>query len=61
MKGFSFWKSKAIGDIAPLMGYGLRGFDSTLKNGEIKYSDPIHGKFYYLTLIGIAWVPRHFF
>lgn len=43
------------------MGYGLRGFDSILKNEDIKYTDPIKGKFYYLILIGIAWVPRHFF
>lgn len=31
-KSFALWKSKAIGDIAPLITYGPRGFSFNLKN-----------------------------
>ena len=30
VRGFGFWRERAIGDVAPLMGYGLRGFDTNL-------------------------------
>ena len=30
-KSFELWRSKAIGDIAPLMSYGPRGFDFSSK------------------------------
>jgi hypothetical protein len=60
-KGFRFWQSHAIGDIAPLMGYGQRAFDFEAKTAKWKYADQLKSKFYALTLIGMAWVPRHYF
>ena len=30
-KGFAVWRSKAVGDIGPLVSYGARGFNFNLK------------------------------
>ena len=55
------WQENAVGDVAPLMGYGQRSFDFSARSAKFTYSDQLKGKFFVLTLIGEAWVPRHYF
>ena len=41
LKSFEIWKKNAVGDIAPLMGYGHRAFDFNAKAAKFTYIDQL--------------------
>lgn len=47
VQSFQIWRTKAIGDIAPLMNYAPIDFNySFKKNQKFIYADPLNARFY---------------
>ena len=59
-KGFEEWKKNAVGDVGPLLGYGQRSFDFYSEEELFSNKDQRKSQFYQITLIGEAWVSRHY-
>ena len=59
-KGFEEWKKNAIGDVGPLVGYGQKSFDFSSEKAVFLAQLSSDSRFYQFTLIGEAWVSRHY-
>lgn len=60
MKSFKIWTEKAVGDIAPILSYGPRGYDYNSLMNQYLYNDPLARKYHSMSLVGVGWLPRVF-
>lgn len=58
-KGFEVWRSNAIGNIAPIISYGPRYYEYTLRGG-FQYGKGKTQHFFNMGLVGLAFISRHF-
>lgn len=54
------WSEKAVGDIAPILSYGPRGYDFDSLTKQYSYNDPLKAKFHSMSLVGVGWLSRFF-
>ena len=59
-KDFQEWKKNVIGDVGPLVGYGQKSFDFSSEKAVFLAQLSSDSRFYQFTLIGEAWVSRHY-
>jgi hypothetical protein len=59
MKGFKVWQSHAVGSIGPIVSYGPRFYEYTLKGG-FAYGRGKEKDWFSIALVGLAFVSRHF-
>ncbi|MCB0370832.1 MAG: hypothetical protein KDD45_15775 [Bdellovibrionales bacterium] len=58
-KGFEVWRSNAIGNIGPIVSYGPRYYEYTLK-GQFQYGKGKTQNVFNIGLVGLAFICRHF-
>ena len=58
-KGFEVWRQNAIGSIGPIVSYGPRYYEYTLKAG-FQYGKGKTKNVFNIGLVGLAFISRHF-
>lgn len=59
MRGFQIWRNNAIGSIGPIVSYGPRHYEYTLKPG-FQYGRGKTNNVFNIGLVGLAFISRHF-
>ena len=58
-KGFEVWRKNAYGSIGPIVSYGPRHYEYTLKQG-FQYGKGKTNSVFNIGLVGLAFISRHF-
>ena len=59
-QGFDEWRKNAVGDVGPFIGFGQRSIDFSSENETFLARRDMDLRFYQITLVGEAWVSRHY-
>lgn len=59
MHGFDIWRNNAIGNLGPIVTYGARFYEFTLRGG-FQYGRMKEKDYFNLGLINLCFLSRHF-